>query len=197
MKAASPTQEIPVAAPVVRILKSASCPSLSGKSTLTYHVGCTGDADVRLRVFANSGGGFFSNEWIGLTAIEQAFTKVPSGIAVTAHVLLPLFQGKSANSTGFMFAALKSIGMVRSVKDTKSYERSDAKGLLEEVKALLASGVNLKVEEKVAKVTQVKVTPEKSTPVKAVPRQADTKPVKTDSKVLPSAKPTTSRPERK
>ena len=43
-----------------RILKIASCPTLSGKSQLTYHVGCASDSAIRLRIYASIGGGTFS-----------------------------------------------------------------------------------------------------------------------------------------
>lgn len=149
--------------PAIRILKIASCPSLSGRSTLTFHIGCTrvvteGEAPaIQFRVFANSGGGFFSNEWIELSAIQQALAKVPDGIAVTAHVLSPQFRGRSANSTGFLFAALKHEGLISIVKDSKGrYERADASIFLAEVETLIATDVDLYVEEKVAKLDATK-----------------------------------------
>ena len=67
--------ESAVAAPTIRVLKIASCPSLSGRSSLTYHLGISPDSDIKLRVFANSGGGFFSREWISLKAIQQILEK--------------------------------------------------------------------------------------------------------------------------
>ena len=48
--------------PTMRILKVATCPSSSGKATLTYHMGCTSEEDIQFRVVANRGGGFFSLE---------------------------------------------------------------------------------------------------------------------------------------
>ena len=48
--------------PTMRILKVATCPSSSGKATLTYHIGCTSEEDIQFRVVANRGGGFFSLE---------------------------------------------------------------------------------------------------------------------------------------
>ena len=88
--------ESAVAVPAIRVLKIASCPSLSGKSTLTYHVGCdagTGASEICFRVFGNSGGGLFSNEWVKLSAVQKEFEKVPDGIALTPHLLSPLFRG--------------------------------------------------------------------------------------------------------
>lgn len=174
MKQVTPKKtESDVETPAIRILKIANCPSLSGKSTLTYHIGCVGNNDVRIRVFGNTGGGFFSNEWIAVTAIEQALEKVPSGIAITAHVLFPLFLGNSQNSHAFLFAALKCVGLVRPMADKKgSYERADVSGFMAEVKALIASNVDLKVEEKSSK-----GKPEKSPiPVSAEPKRSDVKP---------------------
>lgn len=61
--------------PSIRILKVANCPSLSGKSTLTYHIGCNGQSDIQFRIVNNTGGGFFSKEWVPLNTIFQAFDK--------------------------------------------------------------------------------------------------------------------------
>lgn len=36
--------------PKVRIVKVCTCPSLSGRSELTYHIGCVGEA-IQLRVY--------------------------------------------------------------------------------------------------------------------------------------------------
>ncbi len=167
-QSASAVPEVPSNSPV-RILKMASCPSLSGRSALTYHVGCTTAGEspaILFRVFANSGGGFFSNEWVELSEIQNAFAKVPGEIAITAHVLSPLFQGKSANNQSFLFAVLKHEGLVSTVPDSKGrYERADIAKFMAEVQALMASEVDLKVDETPAKVKLA--IPQKSVPEKA------------------------------
>lgn len=177
--AVPPSTEAAIAVPAFRVLKIGSCPSMSGKSTLTYHVGCsagTGASESCLRVFGNSGGGFFSNEWIELSDIQQAFAKVPSEIAITAHLLSPLFQGKSANTQAFLFAVLKQEGLVSTMKDSKGrYERSDPGKFMAEVEALMASGVDLQIDEAPATVTPEKSL--KSVPKKAVNGDIKTKPV--------------------
>ena len=152
--------------PAIRILKIASCPSLSGRSTLTFHIGCTrvvteGEVPaIHIRVFSNSGGGYFSQEWIELNAIRTALAKVTDGIAVTAHVLSPLFLGQSVNTQAFVLAALKHEGLVTTVKDSKGrYERADASKFMAEVEALIISDVDLQVEEKVAKIDATKHAP--------------------------------------
>jgi len=88
-----------------RTVKTKTCPSLSGKSRLTYDIGTDVGGAIHLRVAANSGGGFFSQQWIALDAIEKALAEVPEG--VTAFHLAPLFQGYSINSPGFLMAVLK------------------------------------------------------------------------------------------
>lgn len=63
--------------PAVRILSVQSCPTISGKSKLTYHLGVA-DSEIQIRLYANSGGGFFSKEWISLKAILRT---VPANLA--------------------------------------------------------------------------------------------------------------------
>ena len=148
------SHESATSVPAIRILKIASCPSLSGRSTLTYHIGCSANTeipaapDLYFRVFENSGGGFFSNKWVSLEVIQQVFAKVPTAIAITAHQLGSLFVGKSVNTPSFLFAVLKSEGLVSAAKEKKGcYERTDPSEFMGEVTALMASGVDLAVDE--------------------------------------------------
>ena len=48
----------------VRVLRAATCPSLSGKSKLTYELGCDDKAGLQLRIAKNSGTGYFSTSWV-------------------------------------------------------------------------------------------------------------------------------------
>jgi hypothetical protein len=121
----------------MRILKTATCPSLSGKSKLTYQIRCVGKSDIQVRISANSGHGMFSDDWVALSDIQEVLDKVPSGKPVTSFVLNALFRDKSANTPGFLFAALKQEGLVERSKDKqRSYERGDLKGFMASVKAL-------------------------------------------------------------
>ena len=156
-------QEKSVTVSDVRVLKIATCPSLSGRSTLTYHLGVSPESDIKLRVFANSGGGFFSNEWVQISAVQKEFEKVPDGIALTPHLLSPLFRGKSANNQSFLFAVLKNEGLVSTVKDRKGrFERADAGAFMAEIETLVASNVDLKADVTPAPVRSVK--PQKLVP---------------------------------
>ena len=76
------SEKISIQVKSMRILKIATCLNNSGKATLTYHIGCTSDKDIQLRVIANTGGGLFSPEWISLSAIQVAFKKSSSSTHV-------------------------------------------------------------------------------------------------------------------
>jgi hypothetical protein len=141
---------------VIRILKIATCPSMSGKSKLTYHVGCKAESEILFRVYANSAAGFFSKEWVALTNIQELLGKVPDAKAITSFALHQIFHGKSINTPAFLFAALYSEGLVKpSTTTRRCYECTDGKKFFAEVKALTATGKDLtdklqKVEAKSA-----------------------------------------------
>ena len=48
----------------VRILKEATCPSLSNRSTITYQIGCNETNAILFRIHKNSGTGKFNREWV-------------------------------------------------------------------------------------------------------------------------------------
>ena len=180
-KSVTPKSAAPKVEPELRILKVATCSSLSGKSTLTYHVGCTEKSEIQMRIYANSGTGFFSKEWVSLNTIQQAFAKVPGEGTITSFILFPSYRGKSINTPSFLFAALMNEGLVRPVEGTRSYASTDPKGFMAEVKALMASGVSLKAEDKPskAKVADKQVKTD-GKPGKVV---ADAKPATVEEKV--------------
>jgi len=127
----------------MRIIKVVSCPTSTGKTTLTYHIGCTTDKDIQFRVVANTGGGLFSPEWISLSAIKPAFEQAP--FPLTSYPLINLYQGKSTNTPAFLMAALKNEGLVRNLEGKiRGYEILDSKPFIDEVNALMASGIDLK-----------------------------------------------------
>ena len=172
-------------APQLRILKAGTCPTLSGKGkgTLTYHIGCTVDSEICFRMASNSGGGYFSPEWVSLKSILEAFDKGPKPL--TSFALWPLFNGKSVNTPGFIFAALKNEGLVqRDEENPRVYVSVAPKAFIAEVKKLIASDVDIKVAAKVVGKGVVKgkpkaaevvpiVEPSKSKPKKSKPSDAE------------------------
>ncbi|MEN8132221.1 MAG: hypothetical protein ABFS45_18995 [Pseudomonadota bacterium] len=126
--------------PDMRILKKATCKTLSGKSTLTYHVGASPDDETHVRIHANDGGGMFSREWISFEAIQAALENDGEGAAITSVRLIPLFKGKSVNTPSFLLAALKHLKLVRPMQGkTRHHERLDPGPFLDQVEKLMSS----------------------------------------------------------
>jgi len=141
----------------IRILKVANCPSLSGKSTLTYHIGCNAQSDILLRVVDNTGRGFFSKEWVSLNTIFQAFDKKAVDKPIISLLLYPLFQGKSLNTPAFLLAVLKQEGLVSPLEDhPKHYERLDPDAFNSQMQQLIQSKVDLKTDDAKPAVTAKK-----------------------------------------
>ncbi len=194
LKSATPKK--PKAAAVestIRILKRGTCPSLSGKSKLTYQIGCTiggtiggtAASEIQVRVCGNDGGGMFGDEFVSLNAIQELFAKVPADKPITSFLLFSLYKGKSANTPGFLFAVLKQEGLVQAGKDKqRGYERGDSKTFMSEVKALMASKVDLKSEGEQHE-SQPQTGNEDSKPAASIKKAASKTASKAASKVSP------------
>ncbi len=127
----------------MEIIKKGKCPSLSNKSTLTYDVGRDEAGAIHLRITSNTGGGFYSGEWLALQDIETALAKAPD--AITSVVLFKLFKGKSVNSPAFHLAVLKHEGLVRAVKGRqRKHELADVEGFRARIGQLNPPGAKTK-----------------------------------------------------
>ncbi|MGJ0484805.1 MAG: hypothetical protein ACR65R_09755 [Methylomicrobium sp.] len=134
----------------IRILKIASCPSITKKSTLTYQIGCTPEGAIHLRVYANSAAGFFSQEWVPWQAIDEALSQ--GGGEFTSLVLQPMFRGKSMNNPAFLLAVLLSEGLVGPAPGKqRCHQKLNPDRFLAEIKALIDSKVTLNARDKPAK----------------------------------------------
>jgi len=114
------------------IVKVDSCPSLTGKSTLTYHIGLDAD-EIYIRVHANTGGGYFSKEWIAFSVIQETLAKQTKPFS--SMLLKPLFQGKSSNTPAFLLATLKHLGVIND-SEKKGYECADIAKFVAEIESL-------------------------------------------------------------
>ena len=125
--------------PDMRVLKTATCKTLSGKSTLTYRIGCLPDSTVHLRIAKNDGGGYFSDEWIAFEAVQEALKDDAEGAAITSIRLTPLFKGKSVNTPSFLLAVLKHLKLVRPMQGKRRHhERLDPGPFLDTVEKLMS-----------------------------------------------------------
>ncbi len=115
----------------MRVLKKGSCPSLSGKSTLTYHIGHK-DEDVFFRLVENSHPDLFSDEWLSLQQVD--FKLASEVYSFTSSSLYALFMGRSINSGGFLLAVLIKEGLVCNIAGKKlRYGRSDSTAFMQKV----------------------------------------------------------------
>jgi hypothetical protein len=96
----------------VQVLKRSSCRTLSGKSTLHYEIGLDAKQTLLIRVTTCTGGGFFSKEWVSLSAIRSALQKSKS---FTAILLFPIFKGKSVNTPGYLLAVLRAEKLIQAL----------------------------------------------------------------------------------
>lgn len=148
-KAATPkaVKAVKPAVPSLRVLKVGRCPTVSGKSTLTYHVGCTAESAIQIRLYANTGNGFLNQDWIPWTAIQERLKPQSGESTFTSQVLHALFRGKSLNSPGFLMAVLKAEGVVKpSTVKRRCYEATKDARFLAEIERLMASAVDLAVD---------------------------------------------------
>ena len=122
----------------VRVLKNGSCPNLSGKSTLSYRIGIDEAGQIMLQLVGNSNPGYFNNEWVSYSTIQELLAKQDQGKAITSYVLTPLFRGKSTNSPSFLFAVLKHEGLVQlSESKKRCYDRCRDAAFLANIKKLI------------------------------------------------------------
>ncbi len=128
----------------VTIIKTAHCPSLSGKSSLTYQIGFKpkekGDPELFFRIQSNSGNGYFSDLWVAATDLHNAIEQAPGNGLLCATSLIGLFKGKSINTSGFLLAVLKHEQLIdTSPRNKRYYERCNSDRFITEVHTAIDS----------------------------------------------------------
>ena len=143
----------------IRILKNASCPTLSDKGKLGYHIGINANDELLIRVASNSGSGYFSSEWVPVNTTLNLLEI--SDKPLTSYSLLTLYKGKSVNTPAFLFAALKGEGLVvTDAENPRCYALMPTDAFMAQMTTLKASDINLEVAEpkvKLAKPTNQKI----------------------------------------
>ena len=168
-----------------RILKKGSCPTVSGKSDLSYELGTAPNGAIYIRITENSGGGFFNQDWIAFKDIQQALR---TGAIITAILLMPLYRQRSANSPGFLLAVLIAEGIVRRMKGkVRLHELVPGSDFQARMDKLIASGVSLpddlaSTPAEKAPAKPIAATPSPKAPIKG--KAPASKPTPTKSKPI-------------
>ena len=105
----------------IKVIYEGACPSISGRSTLTYAIGRhSEDGKFHLAITGNSGGGMWCKDWASASAIQDVVLGEGELTAKSFHVLHP---GKSINTGGFVLASLKDLGFIRpNAENTRLHE---------------------------------------------------------------------------
>ena len=123
----------------MRIIKAGNCSTISGKSSLHYHIACNDEGAIYIRVSSNNGGGFFNPEWVAYAAIVTALEATE---AITSPVLRGVFQGRSANNPAFMMSVLLQEGIVIAhPEQQRAYQLADTKVFTEAMQKLIQSDI--------------------------------------------------------
>lgn len=145
--------------PALRIVKREFCASISGRSTLTYHIGIDSLQIPHLRIFANTGKGMWSKAWIPMASILDIVANASEESPLTSGTLQILFAGKSINTAGFLLAVLSNEGLIHNVPDSvRSYQHNKANTFSADIQALIDAGVALDAQPAVKPAKPPKAT---------------------------------------
>ena len=105
----------------IQTIFQGECPSLSGRSTLSYTIGRhTEDGTLHLRITDNSGKGMWCKDWAPASAIQEV---VLGAFGLTGASFHCLHEGRSKNTGGFILGVIKALGLVRgNAENTRIHE---------------------------------------------------------------------------
>ena len=123
--------------PEIQVLQSDQCPSLSGRSTLTFELSTDPAKRLHLRVTHNTGKGHHNPAWVAYDQIEPLLMQAPT---LSAAALATLFQGTSVNTAGFVMAVLKHLGAIEAIPEQRhAYRPTDTTDWKVRMRALIES----------------------------------------------------------
>ena len=91
---------------ILRIIKAASCPSLSGKSILTYQLGVDTESALFIRIARNSARGYFNKLWVRFSDIEEIWADRQTVNSLT-------LQSVGANSNLTTWGCGRKLGLIK------------------------------------------------------------------------------------
>ena len=140
--------ETPIEVDPIEAIYKGECPSLSGRSTLSYTIGRhTEDGTLHLRISDNSGKGMWCRDWASASAIQEVVLGEGDLTAKRFHVLHPT---KSINTGGFVLAALKDLGLIRANEENTRLHEHVPTTTFEKV-AMARMGQSMEQKEKPAR----------------------------------------------
>jgi hypothetical protein len=113
-----------LADPALQILQTSKCKTVSEKSELGYNLAINEIGILMIRISTNSGGGYWSREWIAFDDILNKVNDIPEDRPVTSIHLVTVFTGKSANTPGFLLAVLLKEGILELSGKKRQYKVS-------------------------------------------------------------------------
>ena len=127
----------PPSEPTITSLKKHHTKSLEGKARLNYEIGNDSADRLYLRIVSNSGGGFFSDEWVAFDAILKTLQAWSEDLPITSPALRTLFKGKSVNTPSFLLAALLREEVIQRMEGKqRHYEIGDVAGFRKRMEIL-------------------------------------------------------------
>jgi hypothetical protein len=127
------TSASPEAIDPITAAKTGTCPSLSGKSKLTYEFGLDDKSTWHVRIAKSSGTGYFSKDWVPMEHVQRVLTK-NGAKPISCHTLSPIFKGRSVNTPGFVLAVLKQVGLVQTGPDNpRNYQLLEGQAFFAEL----------------------------------------------------------------
>ena len=124
----------------IETIYEGECPSLSGRSTLSYTIGRhTEYGTLHLAITGNSGKGMWCKDWCSASAIQDV---VLGEGELTAKSFQALHEGRSVNTGGFIAAALKDLGFIRANEENTRLHEHVPTTTFEQV-AMARIGVSL------------------------------------------------------
>lgn len=120
----------------ISVLKKEMTKSVTGKSFIHYELGNDPEGVLHIRITVNTGGGYFSNEWIRFDAIYKELDQIGAQ-PVTSYHLKQLYEGKSVNTPAFLLAAMKNEGLlIPHPERARCYAKTDPSDFIKAIQAL-------------------------------------------------------------
>lgn len=73
--------------------------------------------ELFITIVGNEGGGWFSNEIIAVSKIEDVLSKINTKIPLATKAFAPAFESKSVNNAGFLVAVLRAEGLLKAADE--------------------------------------------------------------------------------